>query len=121
MFEISAGKVKTVSGHLSYRQSLKSALLTTINELVGDPVYGSDIKSSIFELSSPLMQQIMKEAIVETARKHTPQLRIQSININMSGNSISNNPIVINYYTIDTGETNFIELVPLPDGTITTR
>ena len=121
MFDASSGKVVTVSKEVSYRQSLKSALLTSLGELLGDPIFGCDLKSVMFEIKSTLVQQLIKETVATTARKFVPQLTILSTDININEDHVSYAPIVINYYTIDTGETNFIELIVQSDGSLTTR
>lgn len=121
MFESSAGKVSVVSGDLSHKQSLKSLFLTTIGELFGDPQFGCELKSVVFELKSALMQQMLKEALVSAASRYVPQVVIKGIEINITETSDTTVPIVVNYYTINTGENNFIELTVLSDGSITTR
>jgi phage baseplate assembly protein W len=121
MFDISSGKVISVSGDISHRQSLKNILHTNILELLGDPAYGADLKSSLFELQSGLTQRLIQNAISEAAAKYVPQVRISAVAINTSYNASDSISIVVNYYTIDTGETNFLELVVLSDGSLTTR
>lgn len=121
MFDISSGKVSVVSGEMSYRQSFKSALLTNVGELLGDPSFGSNMKELLFELKSTFLQHLIKESIAETAAKYVPEISVEDTIFSIDDQTGTQVQIVINYYTINTGETNFIELTVLPNGTLTTR
>lgn len=119
MFDEGSGKVALVSNDTLNRQSLKSILLTSVNELMGDPSFGSNLKSCLFEIQSPLFRTLLQESISEAANKWVSRIEINSIQINVSEDSAENDQIVINYYSKDTGQPNIVELEVLSDGSLT--
>lgn len=120
MFEGSSGKVALISNDALDRQSLKSVLLTNIGELMGDPSYGSDLKSCLFEIESPLFQKLLQESISQTANKWVNGVTISSVKIDISEDATECNKIVVYYYSKSTGENNIISLEVNNNGKLST-
>ena len=103
MFSAAAGRIMTISGADSSKQNLKCSLLTSLGELFGDPDFGSDLKSVIFEDDSPITQVETEEIIRETASKYAPNMDITDIQITRPENTLVNYNIIIYYYLKDLG------------------
>ena len=120
MFDVSAGKCKIVTGDTANRQQLKSVLLTNLGELLGDPLFGSNLKSCLFEIKSPLFQRMLQESIAKAANTFVPGIRISSTEINTEESNTTVTTITVNYYTLASGETGIISLAVNSDGSLTT-
>lgn len=120
IFDAANTKVNTVSGDAAIRQSLKCVLLTNIGELMGDPDFGSELKSCLFEIQSPLVQTLMKSCITETANKYVPELHISSVEINVTSDS-TQLYILIYYTNVTTGYADILELNVLSNGELVTH
>ena len=59
---------------MSINQSLKSLISTNAGELLGDPAYGTPIKSMLFELNSTTNQYVIKKMLVEKIAKYEPRI-----------------------------------------------
>ena len=120
VFNVSSGKVATVSGDAASRQAMKCVCLSNIGELLGDPMFGSDIKSLIFELKNQLFVTLAKQKLSEAINKYvkTVQVNASDISFNLSENN-TRVKLVINYTSKLTGETNLLEMTVLPTGQAT--
>lgn len=120
IFDAANNKVNTVDGDDLIRQSLKCSLLTSIGELFGDPMFGSDLKSCLFEIQSPLIQTMIKSIIAEAANKYIPQVTLSSVEIDVSTES-NNSNIRIYYTNVTTGSADILELNVTSDGGLITQ
>lgn len=120
MFDGSSGKVALTYDDELNRQSLKAVLLSNIGELMGDPSYGSDLKSCLFEIQSPMFKTLLQQNIAEAANKWIRGIRINSIEISVSDEIRENDKIVIYYYSKSSGENGIISLAVTNDGKLTT-
>lgn len=122
IFNKSSGKTMLVSNNTEIKQAIKCVLLTNIGELLGDPMFGSNIKSSLFEIKNDIFTTILKQRIVDAITKHVKSAKVNGNEIEVI--SYPNNSkvkVVINYYNVIAGETDFIELVALENGEFTTK
>lgn len=122
IFNKSSGKTMLVSNNTEIKQAIKCVLLTNIGELLGDPMFGSNIKSSLFEIKNDIFTTILKQRIVDAITKHVKSAKVNGNEIEII--SYPNNSkvkVVINYYNVIAGETDFIELVALENGEFTTK
>lgn len=122
IFNKSSGKTMLVSNNTEIKQAIKCVLLTNIGELLGDPMFGSNIKSSLFEIKNDIFITILKQRIVDAITKHVKSAKVNGNEIEII--SYPNNSkvkVVINYYNVIAGETDFIELVALENGEFTTK
>ena len=121
MFNYASGKVKLVEGDLMHRQSLKSILLTNIGELLGDPLFGSDIKSTLFDLNNSIFKLRLQQKISEAATQYVKHISINSDGVNIEiGENNEKAIITINYYDKTSGQPDILQLVVLSNGTLTT-
>lgn len=122
IFNKSSGKTMLVSNNTEIKQAIKCVLLTNIGELLGDPMFGSNIKSSLFEIKNDIFTTILKQRIVDAITKHVKSAKVNGNEIEII--SYPNNSkvkVVINYYNVIAGETDFIEIVALENGEFTTK
>ena len=70
IFNVGAGKVGIVDGDTASRQAMKCVCLSNVGELLGDPMFGSDIKSLIFELKNQLFVTLAKQKLSEAINKY---------------------------------------------------
>lgn len=120
MFSNSGGRVLTKDGDAANRQALKCLLLTTIGELLGDPMFGCNLKSFIFEIDNDYFRITLQESIASAANKYIKNISITNteIAISTSGNFVM---ISVYYYTKSTGSSNCLELKVQADGLLTTE
>lgn len=120
MFSNSGGRVLTKDGDEANRQALKCLLLTTIGELLGDPLYGCNLKSFIFEIESDYFRVMLQENIAAAANKYIKNISVTNTEIAISTES---NFVVISvyYFTKSTGSSNCLELKVQSDGLLTTE
>lgn len=122
MFNSSSGKIMLVDKNTEVKQAIKCVLLTNIGELFGDPMFGSNIKSSLFELKNGIFINILKQRIVDAVSNYVSSAIVHGDQIEIVAYPDNSEvKIVINYYNKLTGETNFIELVALANGEFTTK
>lgn len=117
MFDVGSGKVGIVSGDTASRQAMKCVCLSSVGELLGDPMFGSDIKSLIFELKNQLFVTLAKQKLSEAINKYvkTVQVNASDISFQLEQNN-TKVKLVINYNSKLTGEVNLLEMTVLPTG-----
>lgn len=120
IFDEGSGKVALSYDDELNRQSLKSVLLTNIGELMGDPSFGSNLKSCLFELQSDLFKTLLQDSISQAANKWVSGISINSIQIAVSEDTSENDKITIYYQSKTTSEPNLVQLEVLSDGSLTT-
>ena len=121
MFDNAGGRVATVSGDAANRQALKCVLLTSLGELLGDPLFGCDLKSLLFEITSDFFQTLLQDSIVTAANKFVKDITVTSAHVNVSDTYDEDKIIiVVNYYTKSTGCADMLQLVVQSDGSLTT-
>ena len=87
---------------------------------MGDPSYGSDLKSCLFEIQSPMFKTLLQQNIAEAANNWVKGIKINSIEISVSDEIKENDKIVVYYYSKSTGENGIISLEVTNDGKLTT-
>lgn len=74
----------------SIHEALKGLFETNEGELLGDPNFGSKIKSMLFSIKTKINMYAIKKLIVDTATKHIPQVSINAEDINIYSNPNNN-------------------------------
>ena len=87
-FEIdkATGRIKTVSGNQSVKESIYIILMTGITERLTRPNFGTNIMSYTFMSTSPTVMGMMRRELTQTLLAQEP--RISSVDIAME---LSNN------------------------------
>ena len=70
------GELTTKKGRDAVRQSVKSLILTNFYERPFKPDIGCDVRSSLFELFTPVTQQKMENAIKEVIENYEPRAQL---------------------------------------------
>lgn len=76
----------TVSGDDAVKQSLKNIVLTSYNERMRDPGFGSNVNAQLFENISVLTIQGIKDNIQRAIDIHEPDVDVISIYVHESEN-----------------------------------
>ena len=121
MFNVASGKVQQVSDDKASRQAMKSICLTNIGELLGDPMFGSEVKNLIFEIKNQLFVQLARQKLSEAITKYVSSVVVQPENISFQNyDNDTKIKIVINYYSKLTGQVNMLDMNVLSTGQVTT-
>jgi len=118
IFNISSGKVNIVNGDIANRQAMKCILLSNIGELLGDPLFGSDIKSCIFELKNDFIRQLFKDKTTEAFSRYIKNVIVNSNDINIEFDEDGVVVICINYRDRNSPEPNILQLEVLANGAV---
>lgn len=98
MFGVASGKLQTVTSADEAKQCVKCALHSVRGELFGDPEFGSDIREFLYENLSSLVQEDIREAIIEAANKYAKGIEIYSIEFEKPENDIVTTRLSITIY-----------------------
>lgn len=121
MFNPSSGKVRQVTDDAASRQAMKSICLVNIGELLGDPMFGSEVKSLIFEIKNDFFIALARAKISEAINKHVKSVEVLDSNISFENdNNSSRIKIVVNYRSKLTGDTNMLSMNVLPNAQVIT-
>lgn len=103
MFSAAAGKVSTVSGAEEAKQCIKCALHTVRGELFGDGVFGSTIKSFLFEHISASTKDDIAEEIIRVANVYAKDIVVQQVGFDFGDPLTPSVKITIYYYVKSLG------------------
>lgn len=121
MFNASTGKVSQVIDDAASRQAMKSICLVNVGELLGDPLFGSSVKSLIFELKNDLFVTLARAKISEAINRYVKSVEVVDTNISFENyNNSSRIKIVVNYKSKLTGNTNMMSMSVLPNAQVIT-
>lgn len=113
IFNKQTGRSQTVSNRKSIQDNLTMLYLTSKGELLGDPDYGTNIKKYVINNRGILLQDRIKEDIVNATFKYEKRVLLSEDDVIINENFGSDpNYIEIRVqYTIkETGEIDYIEL-----------
>lgn len=88
MFSPDGTKVKLIEDHEATFSNLKLALSSTKSALLGDPDFGSLLKSKLFEQNTPILQDLVIDDIYSTILTFIPQLSLKRSNITVTSDGI---------------------------------
>jgi phage baseplate assembly protein W len=81
MVKESSEGVKSKLDANSINQSIKNIIFTNRGEVPFDPLFGSGIRSLLFEKMSPITEMLLKEEIRHALRNHEPRIVINNIEL----------------------------------------
>lgn len=84
IFNTSTGKVNVVSGTDSINDCLYILLNSMSPELLGDPMYGSNILELSFEYEGPILEELLRSKILNAVTKYETRISLTSDDINFS-------------------------------------
>ena len=97
------GELYTKKDAAAVKQALKNIILTNRFEKPFKPHYGADIRSLLFELADPDIDEEIKEKIKNTVARYEPRAEILDIDVNAQpdANSIG---VTITFRVVNSGE-----------------
>lgn len=117
MFDVSSGKVALVYGNDAVRQSLKCQILSNLNELLGDPLFGSTIKSLLFEPYNAFFQTRLNQRLQYISNKFN-EITIKSDKTSVKQRAGGRVEITIVYEYNITNKEDSITLSTTPSGQV---
>lgn len=63
----------------SIRRSIRNIILTNRGERVMNPLFGSDLRSILFENMSPAMEETLKQYIIDSIKNFEPRAKLESV------------------------------------------
>src|SRR5699024_9899670 len=110
-FNASSGKMKGVYNEAACKQAMKCVCLTNIGELLGDPAFGCDLKSILFDVKNTSLIRLARQKVADAISKYVPSVitSADGISIEVDPNN-SNVRLHISYYSNITGQTNLLSI-----------
>jgi len=91
------GDITLKKGSSAIVQSLKNIVLTSFYERGFNVVFGTNVRSSLFELYSPLDLLTMKQFIIEAINIHEPDVEIYDVVVQSAIEDENSIEIIIQY------------------------
>ena len=88
MFSKDGTRTLIVEDHAATFSNLKLVLSTTKNSLLGDPDFGSLLKSKLFEQNTPILQDLVIDDIYTTILAFMPQLALKRTDIKVTSDDV---------------------------------
>ena len=96
----------------STSESLRSLLLTTEGELLGDPEYGCRLRALLFDIKTPAHMSEVKSHLKSKIEKYIPHIVVDADGITIYNNPNNNKyKITISYYIPVTKETMTTDII----------
>jgi len=98
-------------------QNLKFLVLTKPGERIAVPDFGVGIENYLFEQSTPAIQNLIRQNIIEQANTYMPYITIREINFETNPENIDNSLLSfsISYFTNDTATVDGVLVINVPD------
>lgn len=100
-----SGKIELSSNTQSINECLGILLRTTPGEMLGDPNWGCNLMSRIFQYQGIIVEELIKEDIIDAISKYEPRITVTTNDIVIEENTNVLN-IYIQYEIKETGEIN---------------
>ncbi len=100
-----SGKIELSSNTQSINECLGILLRTTPGEMLGDPNWGCNLMSRIFQYQGIIVEELIKEDIIDAISKYEPRITVTTNDIVIEEN-INVLNIYIQYEIKETGEIN---------------
>jgi phage baseplate assembly protein W len=93
------------------RNNLKTLLLTRRGEVPMNPTFGADLYSILFEQNEDVIEEVVKQKIIDAVETWLPYININSISFDRSNNNIDVYALVLTIkYTSSATANNIQEL-----------
>lgn len=108
---------KSLNTSISYNvnainESISTLFYVNEGELLGDPSYGTTIRTLLFDVNNPTLISDIKTKIVDYINKYIPIITVDANSIKIYSNSNNTNfKITISYMINATSEYNYYELI----------
>ena len=88
MFARDGTRTMLLENHNATFSNLRLVLLSTKNSLLGDPDFGSLLKSKLFEQNTPILQDLVIDDIYTTILTFMPQLSLKRSDIKVTSDDV---------------------------------
>ena len=88
MFSKDGTRTMTIEDHAATFSNLKLVLSSTKNSLLGDPDFGSLLKSKLFEQNTVILQDLIIDDIYTTILTFMPQLVLKRTDIKVTSDGV---------------------------------
>lgn len=88
MFAKDGTRTMIVENHAATFSNLRLVLSTTKNSLLGDPDFGSLLRSKLFEQNTPILQDLIIDDIYTTILTFMPQLSLKRTDIKVTSDGV---------------------------------
>lgn len=120
MFSSDSNTVQLLTGKEAIKTAMRSALLSRQNELLGDPSFGSQILSYVFDVKNATFGLDVREEIARTLNQNVSGISCSSNDIYISDDPQSTGLRIVIYYNYNnTNEKDAVTAVVSSLGNIT--
>jgi len=117
IFSMISGKSQLDNDIVSIETCLKLLLLTSKGELLGDPMFGTNINKYIYDINNIALQDILRTEIVDAINAYEKRVRVLPeyiyFNSNIETNTVN---IIIKYIVVVSSELGTFELSLINNG-----
>lgn len=89
VFSIRSGETQLVKEFKAINQSINKILTTSKGELFGDPEFGCNLQTLLFEFQGNDLNSLIKEEIVTALNQYEKRIFIQEKDIEITNNQLS--------------------------------
>ena len=110
IFNLTNGKTNTSVGNVSIQECLYLLLNSMHPELLGDPLYGSNILENAYDYNGKILQEMVRSKIATAVAQYEPRI---TLNINDIEVISEDSSVIINlkYYIKSTGTYDTLSLI----------
>lgn len=102
-------QMKLVSDKVAIETSLKALLSTSKGELLGDPLYGTNILKYVYNTNDVILADIIRTEICTAVSKYEKRITVKEKNIKVY-REINNINIIIQYQINSTGYDGYVDI-----------
>jgi phage baseplate assembly protein W len=110
IFNLTNGKTNMSTGNVSIQECLYLLINSMHPELLGDPLYGSNILENAYDYNGKLLQELVKSKISTAIAQYEPRVTISLNDIEVISDD---NSVIINlrYYIKSTGTYDTLSMI----------
>lgn len=103
------GDIVRKTGDDAIKRSVRNLILTNFYDRPFRPFIGSNVQNLLFELATPIVSNLIKDAILEVIRNFEPRVRILELVVDMDEDNNGYN-VSIRYEILNRGEPALVSL-----------
>lgn len=103
------GDIVRKTGDDAIKRSVRNLILTNFYDRPFRPYIGSNVQNLLFELATPIVSNLIKDAILEVIRNFEPRVRILELVVDMDEDNNGYN-VSIRYEILNRGEPALVSL-----------
>lgn len=103
------GDIVRKTGDDAIKRSVRNLILTNFYDRPFRPYIGSNVAKLLFELATPIVANLIKDAILEVVKNYEPRIRILELFVNLDEDNNGYN-VSIRYEILNRGEPAIISI-----------